>query len=169
VSRLHEVVVGIVRTRPMIAALVRRPVALTSSGCRVQKILPGSSLAEQESSTAEVRTSARAGRRARRRVAKARPQSRYVSCAGPGVRAGIAGGVWEVHLVGAHGMSRIVPGLMLINVRARAAATWLGVAVTVALPIIYLPMLFVAVGTSEQVEAVNSLTRRIGVPGSSWQ
>ena len=63
----------------------------------------------------------------------------------------------------------MVPVLMLINVRARAAATWLGVAVTVALPIIYLPMLFVAVGTSEQVEAVNSLTRRIGVPGSSWQ
>jgi hypothetical protein len=45
--------------------------------------------------------------------------------------------------------------LMVINVRAREAATWLAVAVTVVLPIIYVPMLFVATGASEQVVAVN--------------
>ncbi len=45
--------------------------------------------------------------------------------------------------------------LMVINVEARAAATWLGVALTVTLPVIYVPMLFVAVGPGEQVVAVN--------------
>jgi hypothetical protein len=45
--------------------------------------------------------------------------------------------------------------LMVINVRARAAATWLGAALTVTLPIIYVPMLFVAVGPADQIVAVN--------------
>jgi uncharacterized membrane protein YphA (DoxX/SURF4 family) len=45
--------------------------------------------------------------------------------------------------------------LMVINVQARAAATWLGAALTVTLPIIYVPMLFVAVGPADQIVAVN--------------
>ena len=45
--------------------------------------------------------------------------------------------------------------LMVINVQARAAATWLGTALTVTVPIIYVPMLFVAAGPAEQVVAVN--------------
>ncbi len=54
------------------------------------------------------------------------------------------------------GLIEIASGaLMLINVHARAAATWLGVALTVTLPVIYIPMLFVATGTSEGVVAVN--------------
>jgi len=45
--------------------------------------------------------------------------------------------------------------LMVINVQARAAATWLGAALTVTLPIIYVPMLFVAAGPADQIVAVN--------------
>jgi uncharacterized membrane protein YphA (DoxX/SURF4 family) len=56
--------------------------------------------------------------------------------------------------------------LMLINVRARAAATWLGVALTVTLPVIYVPMLFVATGTSELVQAVNYIFDSLLFAGS---
>lgn len=56
--------------------------------------------------------------------------------------------------------------LMLINVQARAAATWLGVAVTVAMPIIYVPMLFVVAGTPEQVVAVNYIFDSLLFAGS---
>ena len=56
--------------------------------------------------------------------------------------------------------------LMLINVRARAAATWLAVAVTVVLPVIYVPMLFAAVGTGELVEAVNYIFDSLLFAGS---
>jgi hypothetical protein len=45
--------------------------------------------------------------------------------------------------------------LMVINVQARAAATALGSALTVTLPVTYVPMLFVAVGAENQVVAVN--------------
>lgn len=45
--------------------------------------------------------------------------------------------------------------LMVANMRARAAATWLGVVLTVTLPVIYIPMLFAATATSEGVVAVN--------------
>jgi hypothetical protein len=61
----------------------------------------------------------------------------------------------------------IVSGvLMLINVRARAAATWLAAAVTLAVPVIYIPMLFVAVGTSQGVEAVNYIFDSLLFAGS---
>jgi hypothetical protein len=56
--------------------------------------------------------------------------------------------------------------LMLINVRARTAATWLAVAVTVVLPVIYVPMLFAAVGTGELVEAVNYIFDSLLFAGS---
>jgi uncharacterized membrane protein len=56
--------------------------------------------------------------------------------------------------------------LMLINVRARAAATWLAVALTVTVPVIYIPMLFVAVGTSQGVEAVNYIFDSLLFAGS---
>ena len=56
--------------------------------------------------------------------------------------------------------------LMLINVRAREAATWLGVALTITLPVIYVPMLFVAAGASEQVEAVNYIFDSLLFAGS---
>jgi uncharacterized membrane protein YphA (DoxX/SURF4 family) len=56
--------------------------------------------------------------------------------------------------------------LMLLNVRAREAATWLGVALTVTLPVIYIPMLFVANGTSEGVEAVNYIFDSLLFAGS---
>lgn len=57
---------------------------------------------------------------------------------------------------GAVGLIEIASGaLMLVNVRAREAATWLGVALAITLPVIYVPMLFVATGTSEGVVAVN--------------
>jgi uncharacterized membrane protein len=54
------------------------------------------------------------------------------------------------------GLIEIASGaLMLVNVWARQAATWLGVALTITLPVIYIPMLFVATGASEGVIAVN--------------
>ena len=56
--------------------------------------------------------------------------------------------------------------LMLVNVRARAAATWLGVALTVTIPVIYIPMLIVAAGTSEGVEAVNYIFDSLLFAGS---
>jgi hypothetical protein len=56
--------------------------------------------------------------------------------------------------------------LMLINVRARAAAAWLGVALTVTIPVIYIPMLIVATGTSEGVVAVNYIFDSLLFAGS---
>jgi len=43
---------------------------------------------------------------------------------------------------------------------------WLGVAVTVVLPVIYIPMLFVATGTTEVVEAVNYIFDSLLFAGS---
>ena len=76
----------------------------------------------------------------------------------PGVPLGGKWGLGPSAHVWGHviGLLLIAAGvLMVINVQARGAATWLGAALTLTLPVIYVPMLFAAVGPAEQIVAVN--------------
>lgn len=88
----------------------------------------------------------------------------------PGVPLGQLTPTWiPVRLVWGYftGAILLVGGaLMLIDRQARAAATWLGIAIALLVPLIYLPMLAVAARPSEMNTAVNYIADTLLFAGS---